>query len=528
MLYDLIIRGGTVYDGTGAPGVRADVAVRDGKIAAIGDLKDARAARELDAAGLAVAPGFIDAHCHSDRSFVLDDAGDSRISQGITTEVCGQCGGSPFPALPQRLAETARAEGVHDRFFTQSFDEYVRLIQAQGQKMGTNLALLVGHGCVRGGVMGYEDRAPTDTELEEMKALLRRDLEDGAWGLSLGLEYTPGCFADARELAALGQVVRECGGIVTAHLRNEGEFLPQAIEELLAVGRATGVHVHISHLKIDNFRFHGQADKIWAQIERARTEGVNVTADVYPYTASCTWLNNRCPKWTLDGGNQAVVQHLAGPRRQEILDFIRDEYYFHGKRAETCLIHDDGGHWPEIVGKNLREIAEEMLHTQDYAWAAAEILTRTNGEAEGIFFVMSDDDMRYFLNRDTCICSDGYGYSLDPKKVPNIPHPRSYGAIAEFFRLAREEKLCSLEAAIQRVTQKPAQMAGITDRGLLQEGLAADITVFDPAVIAPRATYLDPIQPAAGVSHVVVNGAIALENGTRTAARTGGILRKNR
>ena len=180
MLYDLIIRGGTVYDGTGAPGVRADVAVRDGKIAAIGDLKDARAARELDAAGLAVAPGFIDAHCHSDRSFVLDDAGDSRISQGITTEVCGQCGGSPFPALPQRLAETARAEGVHDRFFTQSFDEYVRLIQAQGQKMGTNLALLVGHGCVRGGVMGYEDRAPTDTELEEMKALLRRDLEDGA------------------------------------------------------------------------------------------------------------------------------------------------------------------------------------------------------------------------------------------------------------------------------------------------------------------------------------------------------------
>ena len=196
MLYDLIIRGGTVYDGTGAPGVRADVAVRDGKLAAIGDLKDARAARELDAAGLAVAPGFIDAHCHSDRSFVLDDAGDSRISQGITTEVCGQCGGSPFPALPQRLAETARAEGVHDRFFTQSFDEYVRLIQAQGQKMGTNLALLVGHGCVRGGVMGYEDRAPTDTELEEMKALLRRDLEDALAAELLAQRHYPAGGAD--------------------------------------------------------------------------------------------------------------------------------------------------------------------------------------------------------------------------------------------------------------------------------------------------------------------------------------------
>lgn len=514
---DIIIRGGTVIDGTGAPGQKADVAVKDGRITAIGDLKHRQAEKTLDAEGLAVAPGFFDAHCHSDTSFVLDSSHAAKLYQGITTEVCGQCGSSPYPF----------EEGQTDEkdWHCASFAEYAGRIEGEGWRMGTNLAPLVGHGRIRACVAGYEDRPVTPAELEQMKAILRRELEAGAWGMSLGLEYAPGCFADQRELCELGRVVREFDGLMPAHLRNEGALLPQAIRELLNVGRASGVHVHISHLKIDDFRHHGKASEIWKLLEDARAEGIRVTQDLYPYTASSTGLTNRIPKWALEGGERAVEQVLAGPRRQEVIDFIRDNYYFNGKRAETALISDEHGFWPEIKGKTLRYVAEELLHT-DYPEAAAQILSRTHGSADCIFFVMSEEDMLYFLRQDTGICSDGSAYPLDRSKLGSIPHPRSYGAVAEFFRLAREKKLCSLEEAVRRVTGKAAEMMGMTDRGLLKVGLAADITVFDPQTIAPQSTYLDPIQPALGVKYVVLGGGLALEDGAQTEARLGRLLRK--
>ena len=522
---DMIIRGGTVIDGTGKPGYKADVAVKDGKISAIGDLGGLQAEKVLDACGLVVAPGFIGAHSHSDTSFLRDSSGASRIYQGVTTEVSGQCGSSPFPALPERMKNTSADLGEKDDWYCQSFDAFVKKFEASDYQMAVNQAILVGHGSLRAGTIGYEDRQVTLEELEQMKALLRKDLQDGAWGMSLGLEYSPGFFASSEELRELGKVVKEFDGLIPCHMRNEGMEIDAAIEELLSVGRASGVHVHVSHLKVDNFRVHGRANEVWAILEKARAEGVNVTADMYPFIASCTNLTIRCPQWSKEGGGRAVVDFLKGPRRQEVIEGIRT-HYFNAERAETCLFNSDGGLWPEIVGKTLRWVAEELLHTTDYAEAAAEVLIRTEARAGCIFFVMSEDDMLYFLSQDVGIGSDGYAYSGDPAKVPGKPHPRSYAAISEFFRRAREHKLCSLEEAVRRVTSKAADMIGMTDRGRLEVGKVADITVFDPETIGPRSTYLDPIQLSQGVRHVVIAGGIAMENGLQTDLRAGKFLRK--
>lgn len=522
---DIIIRGGTVIDGTGKAGFQADVAVKDGKITAIGDLSGLQAQKILDASGLVVAPGFIDAHSHSDTSFLRDSSGASRIYQGVTTEVSGQCGYSPFPALPERMKKTTSELDGDDDWYCQSFDDFVKRFEASKYEMAVNQAILVGHGSLRAGTIGYEDRQVTPEELEQMKALLRKDLQDGAWGMSLGLEYSPGFFASSEELRELGKVVKEFDGLIPCHMRNEGMEIDAAIEELLSVGRTSGVHVHVSHLKVDNFRVHGRANEVWAILEKAREEGVNVTADMYPFIASCTNLTIRCPQWSKEGGGRAVVDFLKGPRRQEVIEGIRT-HYFNAERAETCLFNSDGGLWPEIVGKTLRWVAEELLHTTDYAEAAAEVLIRTEARAGCIFFVMSEADMLYFLSKDVGIGSDGYAYSGDPAKVPGKPHPRSYAAISEFFRRAREHKLCSLEEAVRRVTSKGADMIGMTDRGRLEVGKVADITVFDPETIGPRSTYLDPIQLSQGVHHVVIAGGVAMENGVQTELRAGKFLRK--
>ncbi len=515
---DIIIRGGRVIDGTGRPAYRADVAVKDGFITAVGNLSGCDATQVLDADGLAVAPGFIDAHTHSDTFFLEDDSGASRLYQGVTTDISGNCGFSRFPAPEERLGD--------DPWHCSSFADFLRKYEHDGCRMGINQAMLVGHGSLREGVIGPEDRPPTADELHEMKRLLRRDLDSGARGLSLGLEYAPGCFAGQEELNALGGVVKEFNGIVTCHMRSEGMKIREAIRELTNVGRASGVHVHVSHLKLDNYRVHGHADEVWAMLEAARAEGVRVTADMYPYAASCTGLTIRCPQWSLDGGDEALLHFLQGPRRQEIIEGIRI-HYFNAERAETCLFSDDGGLWPEIVGKTLRFVAENLLGTADYAAAAAEVLLRTKAQATCIFFVVSAQDILSFLSRDVLICSDSRAMSGDPGKIRTRPHPRAYGATAEFFRLAREKQLCTLEEAVHRVTGAAAACFGITDRGQITVGKAADIIVFDPDRIAPRATYLDPVQLAVGVRHVVVNGGIALKDGVQTEYRGGKFLLKH-
>ncbi len=513
---DVIIRGGTIIDGTGRPRFRGDISVRDGKITSLGNLSQMRGEREFSAEGLIVAPGFIDAHAHSDTAFVRDGSGASKLYQGVTTEISGNCGDSPFPAVPGEKAP----------WQLPSFADFLEAFSARGCRMAVNQALLMGHGTLREAVIGDGNRPATPAEMAEMQRHLRRDLEAGAWGLSLGLEYAPGCFADQAELNALGQTVAEAGGIVTCHMRSEGLHIDSALEELAEIGRVSGAHVHASHLKLDNYTVHGRASQVWDFIERANREGIRFTADTYPYTASSTNLSIRCPRWSMDGGREGLLRHLQGPRRAEIIDAIRS-HYFNAQRAETCLFSDDGGLWPGIVGRTLRDVAENTLQTTDYAEAAAQVLLRTQAKAWCVFFVMDEQDMLYFLSRDICIGSDGYALPGDRARLNYNPHPRSYGAIAEFFRLAREKKLCSLEEAVRRVTGKPAEVFSISHRGRLAVGLAADITVFDPEMIAPRATYLQPVQLAQGVRFVLVNGKVALADGRQTEERAGQFLRRN-
>ena len=515
---DLIIRGGTVVDGSGAPGFRSDVAVRDGRITGIGVFSGTAAKETLDAGGLTVSPGFIDAHAHSDTAFLLDSSCASKLYQGITTEISGNCGSSPFPFPPEQ--ETADVP-----LRCASFDAFVRRFGSGGYSMATHQLMLVGHGTLRASVMGYADRRPSAGELERMKALLDRDLKAGAWGMSLGLEYAPGFFAEGDELRELARVVRKYDGLVPCHLRSEGLRIGAALRELFGIGRETGAHVHVSHLKLDHRSVHGQAEAVWNAVEQARLEGVRVTADVYPYAASNTTLSIRCPHWCLEGGDEMVVRHLRGDRRGEILACLR-AHYATPEQAETCLVSNDFGYWPEIVGKTLRSVAEDLLKTGDYAEAAAEILTRTQGKAWCVFFVMDERDMRCFLSHETMIGSDGSALPGDPDRVPGSPHPRYYGAIAEFFRLNRLHRFCSVEQAVRRVTSLPAGNIGLARRGLIKPGYAADITVFDPETIAPRATYREPVQLAAGVRHVVVNGQTALKDGRQTDRRAGRFLRK--
>ncbi len=517
-MQDIILTSGKIIDGSGQKPYFSDVAVKDGKITMIGDLKNIQAKTTLNCEGLCVSPGFIDAHSHSDTSFLKDSSSASKLYQGITTEITGQCGSSPFPSLKEKLDP----ENV---WHFESFSDFVNAFEKSDYSMAVNQAILVGHGSLRAGVIGYEDREATEDELNQMKSLLRRDLEAGAWGMSLGLEYSPGFFAGRDELHALSRVVKEFDGLIPCHMRNEGLEIDKAIDELIDINRETGAHVHISHLKIDSFRVHGRANEVWEKIERAQKSGVNITCDLYPFLASCTDLTIRCPKWSREGGSEKLLRRLEGPERAKVVDGIR-EHYFNAERAETCLFSDDGGHFPEIVGKTLRYVAEELLHTTDYAEAAAEVLIRTSAEAGCIFFVMNEEDMQYFLSRDTSIGSDGWALSGDPAIVKIKPHPRSYGAITEFLRLAREKKICPIEEAVRRVTKKTADLIGLTDRGLIKEGLSADVCVFDENEIAPTATYLEPVRLSKGVKHVIVNGEIALRDGRQTSVRAGRFLKK--
>lgn len=520
-MQDIIISGGLIADGSGAEPYPGGVAVRDGLITRVGDVSGLHARQTLDAAGLVIAPGFIDAHCHSDVSFIMDKRSQSRIFQGVTTEVCGQCGDSYFPCLPEkRELISSRAElPREEEWAAESFEAFRSHVIRRGIQMSTNLCQLVGHGALRSGVMGKADRAPDASELYTMCRLLERDLAGGAWGLSLGLEYSPGCFSGTDELAALACVVKRHGGIVTVHMRDEGQAIFDAVGEVIEIGRRSGARMHISHLKIDRPVNWGRAREVWELIESARREGIALTADVYPYTASCTGITNRCPKWAIEGGVQSAARFLRSERRGEILAHLAGRFP-DAEWARRCLISNTYSRFPEAEGKTLLELSE-MLRVS-YAEAAAELIERTDGLADCIFFSIDERDLDYFIRRDVCIGSDGKGYPLDPALVGSEkPHPRYYGAIVRFLRLAREQSLCPVGKAVRRVTADAADMLGLADRGRLVPGLAADITVFDAAGVSDKATYLDPFRRPDGIVHVVVNGHTALCGGVETQACAG-------
>jgi N-acyl-D-aspartate/D-glutamate deacylase len=494
---DLLIRGGTLVDGTGGAARRADVAIRGDRIVAVGDLGDTKAARVIDAAGLVVAPGFIDLHTHSDSGITAEATRANRnyLTQGVTTIVTGNCGGGPTD--------------VAAMFAT--IDEH---------RAGTNVIHLIPHGSLRAKVVGQENRPATPDELAEMKELVAREMKAGTWGMSTGLIYTPGCFAPTDELVELARVVAEHGGIYASHIRGEGDdTLISSITEAIRIGREAKLPVHISHLKASGRAAWGMMPRACRLIEDARAAGAAVTADQYPYTASSTSLAAMIvPAADREGGGDELAKRLADPSRGPALrDRITRELAERGG-ADTIRIASFAKNrsWQ---GKSLAEIA--AAESRPAHEVAIEILER--GGASAVSFSMSEDDVRLAMHKPyVATASDGSA------RVPDdtVPHPRSYGCFSrKIGRYAIADKVVSLEHAVRSASGLPADILRLPDRGYVRPGYFADLVIFDPAEFRDVATFDKPHQYSTGIRFAFVAGRAAIDAGEFTGTLNGSALR---
>jgi len=508
---DLVIRGGTVFDGTGAPGVEADVAITGGRITEVAPRIAGAGAREIDARGLAVAPGFVDLHSHADGTLWADPAAESLVRQGVTTAVIGQDGSSPAPG---RYATFPALFAALDRL-----------------RPAVNVASMIGLGTVRGHVVGLSDRPATPAELGRMVALVEAALAGGACGASSGLEYTPGAFASQAELVALcrplaGRGPSARGLPYATHMRNEDDRLLDAVAEAIAVAEGAGCPLHISHLKTQGPRNWPKLGEAFARIDAAAARGLDVTFDRYPYVAYWTGLTNLFPVWSRDGGTEAFLARLTTP---ETAARIRAEVL-----AKIALL----GGWDNVMVTSVAAAADRAAEGARLgAYAAARgadpfdaavgLLRRSRGDVGMVGFAMSEENLERILAHPRGMAaSDGGAVALSGPARRGHPHPRSLGTFPRVLaRYVRERRALPLERAIHKMTLAPAARVGLTDRGRLAPGMAGDVVVFDPATVADRATFADPFQYPVGIRAVVVNGRVALDGGEREAARSGRALR---
>ncbi|MCC6731268.1 MAG: D-aminoacylase [Chthonomonadales bacterium] len=530
--YDLIIRNGCVIDGSGTPAFTADVGIRGDRIAAIGDLALAEASREIDADDRRVVPGFIDIHTHSDISVVFHPQMESMVSQGITTQVVGNCSVCIGLATPAPVfAFEQRWLAVHGARITwQTFAEHLRYVEDHG--VGTNYVMLAGQGTLRKRVMGIDDRRPTAEELEAMKAELERALEAGAWGISTGLEYTPSGYADVSELAELSRVVARHGGFYATHLRNEGDRLIEAVREALEIGREGGIAVQLSHHKAEGRDNWGKVNQTLGMVDEARARGMDVQLDQYPYTAFQTSMAVQfLPPWANVGDNRTVLGRLTDPAQREAI--------LHDIRANHADWDDlgPGSVWNGVVigacrtnralqGRNVGDMAREAgRHPIEMV---LDLIVQERNFVSAVNFAIGEDDIATVMSHPwTMIGSDGVGTSPKGKTGEDRVHPRCYGTFPRVLgRYVRERGTLAEAAAIHKMTGLPARRLGLVERGHIAPGYFADLVVYDPATVEDAATFAHPHRFPAGIDLVLVNGVAAWEASAPTGALAGRVLRR--
>lgn len=526
-MYDVLIRGAQVVDGTGAAGFNADIALVDDSIVAIGQKLEAEAARTIDAVGLVAAPGFIDLHSHADFNFFIDATADSKITQGVTLELVGNCGMSFCAPLMGESAEdlVARAAwyGTGWRPSWTDFGGYLNALEKQGATL--NVATQVGHGTVRKSVLGTQTRAPSPEELGRMQALVAESLDAGALGFSTGLSMPPGFYALTPEVIALSREAASRGKLYSTHARDSGDEgfgLFVAIEEALEIGRRTGVKVQFSHIKC-NGSTRGRSPEVIALIEAARKEGIDIAADVYPYVAASGPMSgNVFPRWAMDGGRQKALERMADADLRAMARAHLDERIASIGGPERLMVAS----YPpnrEFEGRDLPDIALDLKC--DPAEALVRLFEKY--DVQLIISGMAQADLdRFQASAFVAVASDGSSIKSTGPLSAGKPHPRSYGTFPRFIDQAvRTSKLVSLEEAVRKMTSLPAERLGLSRRGRLAAGYAADVVVFDAGMATDRATFSDPHKYSIGIEHVLVNGVPVVDGGKPTGRTPGRVLR---
>ncbi len=529
--YDVVIRGGTVYDGSGRPPVVADVAVRGDTVAAVGDLGEAKGRREIEARGRAVAPGFINMLSWAPDSLLADGRSQGDIRQGVTLEVFGE-GESYGPYTDSLKAEMIRRQGdIRYEITWDSLGGFLETLQRRG--VSCNVASFVGAATVRECVVGFDDRAPTTDELDKMKALVNRAMADGAMGVGSALIYAPGSYARTDELVALCEVAARHGGMYISHIRSEGDRFLEGVNELIAIARRAKIPAEIYHLKAAGRVNWGKLDEALGRIEAARASGLRITADIYPYTAGATGLDAAMPTWVQAGGLDAWIARLKDPatRSRVVREIARPGgdweslYKAAGSAENVLLVAFKNDTLKPMTGKTLAEVAR--LRGKSPEETIIELVVEDGSRVGTIYFLMDEENLRKELRRPwVSIGSDEGSYAPEGVFLKSNPHPRAYGAFARVLgRYVREQKVIPLEEAVRRLTSLPAENLKLDRRGRLKAGSFADVVVFDPARVADHATYDRPHQYATGVETVLVNGAIVLDRGEHTGTKPGRALR---
>ena len=525
---DLLIRHGDVIDGTGAPARRADVAIRDGRIVAIEPDRVEPARRIIDARGHVVSPGFIDVKTHSDFALSLYPGAESRVHQGITTELVGSCGFTPAPIPIGRLSVVAdylTAMGPGYEFRETTFPAYLESFPATA----VNVALQVGHNTIRVAVMGMENRAPDPAEGRAMARLVEEALDAGAVGVTSGLFTAPGTYAGAPELETFARLAARYGAGYATHVRDESSGVFDAVREAIAVAERIGVRTRIVHAKVSGTDSWGRARQLLDELSAARARGVAVDCDQYPYTTALNPLRNILPAWVQEGGAAPLLQRLSD---RKVRDDVRAEFDARGLNAfgripswDAVRITTSPGS-PDEVGRTIGQIASRR--GDDPVDVLCAILSADRGATRGLIEAMSEDDVRVFVSTPwVLVGSDGRAFGPGGPLARELPHPRFYGTFARILgHYTRELRLLTLPQAVHKMTGAPAAALGLVDRGVLRVGTAADVTVFDPATIADRATFDEPRRYPVGVPYVVVNGVVVIDDGAHTGALPGRVLRR--